>query len=184
MLREETPGSRIRASRAKSRRGDLAPATRRQRPKPAIRACSARCGLGGRRWREAAACRPMSCCTIRRSTASPPRARHAGAAPRHPRHRRQEARALRRRADRAGEGRPKRGMRHLPATQIPPRRTHDTLDCLAPLRSRRAPRRARVTNQQTKSTIVLSLNRLRSNLDALTSQRVNLSCSFHDRYWL
>ena len=40
-----------------------------------IRTCSARSGRGAPRWRASAACRPMSCCTIRRSTASRRRAR-------------------------------------------------------------------------------------------------------------
>ena len=74
MLREETPGSRIRASRAKSRRGDISPVSRRE-AKPAIRPCSALSGRGAPRSRASAACRPMSCCTIQPSTASRPRAR-------------------------------------------------------------------------------------------------------------
>ena len=119
MLREETAGSRIRASRTKSRRGDIAPAIRRRgrsrRSKPARRAY----GRGVRRWRASAACRPMSCCTTPRSTASrPSRPTTLGAAPRHPRHRRQEARALRRRADRAGEGRERAERGSATAAQV------------------------------------------------------------------
>ena len=71
MLREAAPGTRIRASRAKSRRGDLAP--RAETQGPPIPACRPRCGPGAPRSRASAACRPMSCCTIPPSTASPPR---------------------------------------------------------------------------------------------------------------
>ena len=111
MLREETPGSRIRASRTKSQARRSCARVRPAQAKPAIRPCSARSGRGVRRWRASAACRPMSCCTIQRSTASrPSRPTTLERAPRHPRHRRQEARTLRRRADRAGEGEPRRRL--------------------------------------------------------------------------
>ena len=54
----------------------------RSRPaavKPAMPACSARSGRGAPRWRASAACRPMSCCTMRPSTASRRRARRRSA---------------------------------------------------------------------------------------------------------
>ena len=60
MLREEIPGSRIRASRAKSRRGDLAPATwrrgQRRRSEPARRATGVAVA-GGAKPRRAGLCR-------------------------------------------------------------------------------------------------------------------------------
>ncbi len=43
--------------------------------KPSMPTCSARSGPGARNWRASAACRPMSCCMMPRSTASPQHAR-------------------------------------------------------------------------------------------------------------
>ena len=104
MLREETAGSRIRASRTKSRRGDLAPqpAGQGETGNPAL--------LGAlRAWRSEVARKRgvpayvvLHDSTIDGIAASRPTT--LGTAPRHPRHRRQEARTLRRRTDRAGEG--------------------------------------------------------------------------------
>ena len=103
MLREAAPGTRVRESRAKSRRGDLAPRaeTRPADDRPAGRAAAP----GAPTSRVSAACRPMWCCTIPPSTASPPRGPSTLDALRGiAGHRRQEAGALRRRVDRAGEG--------------------------------------------------------------------------------
>ena len=68
MLREAAPDTRVRGSRAKSRRGDLAPAPG---PGPPMLPCRRRCGHGAPTSHASAACRPMSCCMIPPSTASP-----------------------------------------------------------------------------------------------------------------
>ena len=70
MLREETAGSRVRASRARSRRGDLAPPSTGQAAAGDAKLLGS-LGRGAPRSRASAACRPMSCCTTPRSTASP-----------------------------------------------------------------------------------------------------------------
>ena len=102
MLREETPGVRVRASRAKSRRGDLAPAsvganTGDPTLLSALRAWRSHIA----RKRGVPAYVVLHDSTIDGIATSRPVT--LDAAPRHPRHRRQETRTLRRRADRAGE---------------------------------------------------------------------------------
>ena len=104
MLREQIAGSRIRASRTKSRRGDIAP-HRAGRTEPAD-ADSHRRAPGvafrsGAHARRAGLCRAARRHHRRHRDLAPD---HARATPRHRRHRRQEARTLRRRIDRAGEG--------------------------------------------------------------------------------
>ena len=103
MLREQAAGSRVRRRRAKSRRGDLAPPADDQ---PPIRTC-----IGAlRAWRsEVARQRGVPAyvvlhdATIDGIAAARPTTLNAAA--RHPRHRRQEARALRRRAVGLGQRR-------------------------------------------------------------------------------
>jgi len=84
MLREETPGSRLRAIRTKSRRGDIAPVPA-QRTRPAIRPCSARCGMalaGGAHARRAGLCGAARFHHRRHRRLAPD---DAGATARHPR---------------------------------------------------------------------------------------------------
>ena len=102
MLREAAPGTRIRASRAKSRRGDLAP---RAETKPADAGPAGR--AAGVALRDRAPTKRAGLCRAARFHHRRHRRRAAGDTQRtsqHPRHRRQEARALWRRADRAGKG--------------------------------------------------------------------------------
>jgi len=106
MLREETAGSRIRASRDQIKARGIAPrsAERIDVGDPSLLAAL-------RAWRSqvrASAAWPayvvLHDSTIDGIATSRPTIAHT--TPRHPRHRRQEARTLRRRADRAGEGQP------------------------------------------------------------------------------
>ena len=107
MLREETAGSRIRAIRTKSRRGDLAP-----RPPTAGKAGDPTLLGALRAWRsQVARQRGVPAYVVLHdstidgiATARPTTLERA---PRHRRHRRQEARTLRRATDRAGEGSPR-----------------------------------------------------------------------------
>ena len=97
-LREEAPGTQVRSSRAKSRRGDLAPAANAPQGDvdPELRARLRVLALGYRaRARCAGLCRAARCHHRRHR---PGLADHARRAAQCPRHRRQEARALRRRA--------------------------------------------------------------------------------------
>ena len=102
MLREETPGSRLRASRTKSRRGDIShpSAGQGEAGDPTL--------LGAlRAWRSQMARKRgvPAYVVLHDSTIDgiATAAANARTAPRHPRHRRQEARALRGRADCAGQ---------------------------------------------------------------------------------
>ena len=70
MLREQAPGTRIRATRSKSRRGDLAPAAATRPGRCRSRIAATRCAPGVPTSRASAACRPMWCCTTPPSTAS------------------------------------------------------------------------------------------------------------------
>ncbi|MGY4448644.1 superfamily II DNA helicase RecQ [Bradyrhizobium sp. i1.3.1] len=97
-LREEAPGTRVRASRTKSRRGDLAPAAQRAagRCRSRIAGAAEVLAFGHRaRTRRAGLCRAARCDHRRHR---PGVADDARRAPQRARHRRQEARALRRRA--------------------------------------------------------------------------------------
>jgi ATP-dependent DNA helicase RecQ len=76
----EAPHSR-QPGQVTARRSGAAPGRIGQPPMPA---CRRRCGHGAPRSRASAACRPMSCCTIPPSTASPPRARDAQRTAQHP----------------------------------------------------------------------------------------------------
>ena len=100
MLREAAPGTRLRASRTKSRRGDLAPRAETQ-----ARRCAPASRAAGMARRHRAPAQRAGLCRAARYHHRRHRRRTAVDAqrsPQHPRHRRQEARTLRRRVACAG----------------------------------------------------------------------------------
>ena len=102
LLREET-SDRNRPSRTKSRRGDLAAAagSRSEAGNAGLLGVSQGVAFrGGAQARRPGLCRAARCHDRRHRGVTP---ENAGSAPRHSRHRRQETRTLRTRADRAGQ---------------------------------------------------------------------------------